>query len=277
MVEQPRLQPQEHAMSFLVSVAVLTGVYLLVGRLERLPALRFRELSRPRRFLASDVAWYGVAVGATAISVFVLRPVLARLSIGPVRDAFTGAPFLLKLVIGVVVFDLVSFLVHRCLHRYDALWAIHKVHHSTLELDGFATTRTHMVENMLRFVPGQAILFLLGMPVAVVAATVAVAAVYGVSNHSNLGVDLRWIEPVLVTPRLHRRHHVPATTMNNYGGILTIWDRLAGTLVRVDTTADERYGVPGEIDTYPQRFADAFRAPFRELHEPTSNSVAASG
>src|SRR5687767_3460679 len=130
-------------MTFITSVAVLTGVYLIIGRLERLPALRFRELSKPRRFLSTDIAWYGVAVLATAVSVFVFRPVLAKLSFGPVSEAVAGAPFLVKLLIGVVVFDLVSFLVHRCLHRYDRLWSIHKVHHSTLELDAFATTRTH--------------------------------------------------------------------------------------------------------------------------------------
>src|SRR5262245_13183795 len=175
-------------MSFLASIAVLSGVYLLVGRLERSRALRFRELSRPRRYLATDLAWYGVAITATAISVFLLRPLLVRLSFGPLREAVAGAPFLAKLAVGVVVFDLVSFVVHRCLHRYDALWEIHKVHHSSLELDGFATTRTHMVENMLRFVPSQALLFLIGMPVSVVAATVSIAAVYGVSNHSNLRV-----------------------------------------------------------------------------------------
>ena len=250
-------------MSFFASAGVLTAVYLIVGRLERTPRLRFRELTRPRPHLATDIAWYSVAIAATAISTFVLRPVLERISYAPLGDAFAGVPFLAKLAIGVVVFDLVSFLVHRCLHRYDALWNLHKVHHSTLELDGFATTRTHMAENMLRFVPGQALLFLLGMPVSVVAATVAVAAIYGVSNHSNLGIDLRWAEPVLVTPRLHRRHHVPSTTMQNFGGILTLWDRVAGTLVRADTTPAERYGVPGELDSYPQRFADAFRQPFK--------------
>jgi sterol desaturase/sphingolipid hydroxylase (fatty acid hydroxylase superfamily) len=251
-------------MSFLGSVAALSAMYLIVGRLERSPRLQFRELSRPRRHLATDLAWYGIAIAATAISAFVIRPVLARLSFPPVRDTIAGAPFLARLAIGVVVFDLVSFLVHRALHRYDRLWNIHKVHHSSLELDGLATTRTHMAENLLRFVPGQALLFLIGMPVGVVAATVAVAAIYGVSNHSNLGIDLRWIEPVLVTPRLHRRHHVPSTTMSNYAGIFTIWDRLARTLVRADTTAEDRYGVPGEIDTYPQRFTDAFRQPFRD-------------
>lgn len=251
-------------MSFLASVAALSGVYLLVGRLERSRPLRFRELTRPRPHLATDLAWYGVAIVATALSVFLLQPILARISIRPLRTALEDVPFVAKLAIGVVVFDLVSFLIHRALHRSDRLWRVHKVHHSTLELDGLATTRTHMAENMLRFVPGQALLFLVGMPVSVVAPTVAVAAIYGVSNHSNLGIDLRRLEWLLVTPRLHRRHHVPATTMNNYGGILTLWDRLAGTLVRADTAPDERYGVPGEVDSYPQRFVDAFAQPLRE-------------
>src|SRR3954452_4562160 len=98
-------------MSFLASVAVLTVIYLAVGRLERLPALRFRNLSSPRPYFATDLAWYGVALAATAVSVSVFRPVLTNIAISPARDAIVGAPFLLKLLVGVVVFDLVSFLV----------------------------------------------------------------------------------------------------------------------------------------------------------------------
>ncbi len=89
------------------SVLLLTVVYVFVGRLERAPALRFRPLLSPRPYLATDLAWYGVAIAATALSVFVFRPVLRYLSIGPVRDAIAGAPFLVKLLIGVLVFDLV--------------------------------------------------------------------------------------------------------------------------------------------------------------------------
>jgi lathosterol oxidase len=252
-------------MSFLVSVAVLSAVYAVVGCLERTAALRARRLPSPRPYLLTDSAWYGLALVATAVSVFVFRPVLAHLSIGPVRSAVRSLPFLVQLLLAVVVFDFVSFLVHRSLHRREWLWRIHKVHHSTLELDGFATTRTHMMENLLRFVPPQALLLVAGEPAGVVAAAVAIAAVYGVSNHSNIGVDLCRLEPVLVTPRLHHRHHVPATTQSNFGGIFTIWDRLFGSLVCADTGADERFGVPGEIDTYPQRFSAAFRRPFDEM------------
>src|SRR4051795_3312909 len=72
---------KEWVMSFLVSVAALSAVYLVVGRLERVPTLRFRRLSSPRAYLATDLAWYGVAIVATAVSVFVFRPVLATVAI----------------------------------------------------------------------------------------------------------------------------------------------------------------------------------------------------
>ena len=248
-------------MSFLLSVAALTVVYLVVAKLERTPALRFRSLPSPRPYLATDTAWYLLAVLATAISVFVFRPVLSQLEVGPLSEWVNALPLAVRFVLALAVFDFLSFLVHRQLHRSKRLWEFHKVHHSTLHLDGFATTRTHMFENLIRFVPPQAVLFLIGMPANIVAPTVAIAAIYGVSNHSNVGMNLRWAEGLLITPRLHRRHHVPTTTQNNYGGIFTIWDRLFGTLVRADTSTDERYGVPGELDSYPQRFGPAFRQP----------------
>ena len=257
-------------MTFLLSVFALTTVYVVVGILERRPALRFRRLPSPRPYLATDTAWYGLAIVATAVSVFAFQPLLSKLAIGPVAGRVEALPTAAKLLIAIVTFDLLSFLVHRQLHRSDRLWEFHKVHHSTLQLDGFATTRTHMFENLIRFVPPQAVLFAIGMPVEVVAPTVAIAAIYGVSNHSNLGIGLRPIEALLVTPRLHRRHHVPATTQNNFGAIFTIWDRLFGTLVRAETAPDERYGVPGEIDTFPQRFPAAFRRPMSEsLRRPS--------
>jgi sterol desaturase/sphingolipid hydroxylase (fatty acid hydroxylase superfamily) len=252
-------------LSLLLSVAVLTAVYLAVGYLERRPGLRFRRLSSPRPYLATDVVWYGFAVAATALSVYVLRPVFSQLAINSLAREVALLPVAVKLLLGLVIFDFVSFAVHVGLHRSDALWNVHKVHHSTLELDGFATTRSHMLENLARFVPGQLVLFLIGMPASVVAPTVAIAAIYGVSNHSNLDIKAPWIEGVLVTPRLHRRHHVPATTTSNYGAIFTVWDRAFGSLVRRDTTDDERYGVPGEIRTYPQRFSQAVRQPLLDI------------
>ncbi|HET6963169.1 MAG TPA: sterol desaturase family protein [Acidimicrobiales bacterium] len=255
-------------MSFLLSVGALTVVYFMVGALERRPTLQFRRIPRPRPYLATDTAWYGLAVAASALSVFVFRPVLSRLAITPAATCVHAVPAAVQFVVALLVFDFLSFLVHRQLHRSSRLWEFHKVHHSTLHLDGFATTRAHMFENLIRFAPPQAVLFAAGMPAHVVALTVAVSAIYGVSNHSNLDITVPGFEVVLVTPRLHRRHHIPATTQMNYGAIFTIWDRMFGTLLRADTAADERYGVPGETDTYPQTFALAFRRPLTRPRRP---------
>ncbi len=145
------------------------------------------------------------------------------------------------------------------------LWNFHKVHHSSLQLDWLAATRAHMFENLMRFVAAQIVLFLIGVPVAQVAVVTAVFAGFGLLDHSNLGVNLRWAEAIFVTPRLHRRHHVPETSQKNFGAVFSIWDRLFGTLVQRDTDANERFGVPGEIDSYPQRFGPAFRQPAVQL------------
>jgi sterol desaturase/sphingolipid hydroxylase (fatty acid hydroxylase superfamily) len=117
------------------------------------------------------------------------------------------------------------------------------------------------------------VLFVAGVPVGEVALVTAIFAVFGLLDHSNLGINLRWAEPLLVTPRLHRRHHVPATSQKNFGAVFSIWDRLFGTLVNLDTAPHERLGVPGEIDSFPQHLVPAFREPIRRLRATKSRRV----
>ena len=252
-------------MTFLLSISVLAAVYLLMYGLERLPALRFRALPYRRKYFTTDVAWYCVAVGITAVSVFLLQPQISKLAIEPLASTVAAMPIVARALLAFLLFDLISYAVHRALHRSDLLWSFHKVHHSTLQLDGLAQTRAHMFENMVRFVPGQILMFLIGIPVAEVAPVLAFAAIYGVFDHSNLGINFRWAESVFVTPRIHRRHHVPSTSLQNFGPVLTIWDRMFGTFVSLDTAADEQFGVPGEVDTYPQRFDQAVRRPMLDV------------
>lgn len=261
-------------MNFLLSVSVVAAVYVAMFFVERVPRLRFRALPLRRRYMTTDVAWYGVAVSITAVSVFVLQPQISRLAIRPVADRVSALPTIARFIVAFLVFDLISYAVHRGLHRSNVLWNFHKVHHSSLQLDGLAQTRAHMFENMLRFVPGQIAMFLIGIPLAQVAPTVAFAAIYGVFDHCNLGINFRWAEAVFVTPRLHRRHHIPETSNKNFGASLTLWDRIFGSFVCLETAANDRYGVPGEIDTYPQRFAAAVRQPMLDIRRTLSDDHA---
>ena len=145
----------------------------------------------------------------SAVSVFVLRPVFDRLTIEPIARYVGDLPALGRFALALLLFDLVSYGVHRGLHKSDLLWNIHKVHHSSLELDGLAATRQHMLENLIRFVPGQIAMFLVGIPTAQVAPAVAIGAAFAVIDHSNIDLDLRFMEKLFITPRLHRRHHSP--------------------------------------------------------------------
>lgn len=243
----------------------LAGAFLLVAGLERVPRLRFVPSPFLRPYLATDTLWYVAATGSSAVSVFVFRPALERLALPGVDAAVDGLPAALRFLLALAVYDLVAFAVHVGIHRSDTLWSVHKVHHSSLRLDWLATTRTHVFEHLVRNLPAQAVLFALGVPGAVIAGVAVVYAVFALLGHSNLALDLRRLEPVFVTPRLHRRHHVLATTQRNFGTVFSVWDRLFGLLVAVDTDPSEPFGVPGEREEYPQRFIDAFRAPLREL------------
>lgn len=247
------------------SFLVLSGLFVAVGALERVPALQFRRTVGFRRpFMATDGAWYLVATGANVISAFVLRPQLQKLALPGVGSVVGGLPAWARLLVALVVYDFVAFGVHVFIHRSDALWSVHKVHHSSLQLDGLATTRTHMFEHLVRNLPAQAVLFSLGFSASVVATTLVVYAAFALHGHSNLRVGGRWLELLFVTPRLHRLHHLPETSLTNFGTVFTVWDRLFGRLVVRDASPSERTGVPGELDTYPQPFVAAFRQPLRE-------------
>ena len=154
--------------------------------------------------------------------------------------------------------------------------ALYRLKPLPVNLDAMATTRTHMFEHMMRNLPAQAALFALGFTAEGVAFVLLVYASFALVGHSNLRIGNRWIELVFITPRLHRLHHVPASSQQNFGTVFTVWDRLSGRLVVRDTTPEERTGVPGEVDLYPQRFVAAFRQPLREASRRRSLSRAAS-
>ena len=254
---------------------VVLGPYLTVAVLERFPALRFKPSSFLRGFFGTDLIWFAITLGI---------PLLARPHIGdlalPAGAAFwEGLPLPVSAGLALITYDGVTFGVHVLLHRFDALWKIHKVHHSSITLDWLATSRQHALEGLLRNVPAQAVLFLVGFPLEAIVIALGGYVGSAVLGHGNLRLNLRWLEPLFITPRLHRCHHVPATVDRNFATVFSFWDRLAGSLVVRDTETSEPLGVPGELRSYPQPFHRALLEPFRRnlgatpRREPNERSV----
>ncbi len=244
----------------------LLGLALPVAALERLPALRRRRAPFFRPGLASDALYLvtGYGAGASLAAAYILEGSRwCGAALGIPRLGSAGLPLWATAPLALLALDLGNYGVHLLLHRVDALWELHKVHHSSPALDWLATFRSHLLEQALRRLLAPLLLILLGVPGDALALAYGIFLAFAIANHANLALPLRRLEPVFVTPRLHRLHHVPETTECNLGTVFSGWDRLRGTLVREETEPDAALGVPGELASYPQGFA-------RQLVEPLS-------
>lgn len=138
-----------------------------------------------------------------------------------------AAYFLLK--------DFLDWCVHNLLHRVPALWEVHKLHHSIVDMDWIGNFRFHWLEIVvyqgLTYFP----LVVLGVDPRVLLLIAIASTLIGHLNHSNL--DLTWgpLRYVLNSPRMHIWHHgadMPADrpTGVNFGISLSLWDWLFGTV-----------------------------------------------
>jgi lathosterol oxidase len=249
---------------------------ILVGA-ERLPRLRFQPSAFFRPFFVSDV-WY-LATGVILLSVVMRTQALPWAGVFSVslRQMLADTPFVLTVGLALILHDLGAYFSHTLLHRFTLLWEFHKVHHSSRTLDWLATFRAHLCEHALRHLLSPVLLILLGFPLIAVGIASAATGVWAALVHANLGGSWRWLEPVLITPRLHRWHHVPATSTRNLGVFLSVWDRLGGTLATDATAALQPTGVPGAVERYPQTWPHQFVEPFtrRTLYEQKTDKTAA--
>jgi lathosterol oxidase len=242
----------------------LLATLLALSAVERTPFFRFTQSPFFRPFFATDIIYLltgGVVLG------LVLRTQASHwvgAAQGPVLE-FAAVSRPLLIVITIVLYDLGAYATHLLLHRFPMLWELHKIHHSSRTLDWLATFRAHIVEHGLRHLASPVLLILLGVPIEIVGIAGAVYTAWAAVNHANVQVNLRFLEGLFITPRLHRLHHVPDSSEQNLGTIFSVWDRLRGTLLTAATARLELLGVPGEVETYPQSWLPQLVEPPRRL------------
>jgi sterol desaturase/sphingolipid hydroxylase (fatty acid hydroxylase superfamily) len=236
------------------ALAPLLALGLCVAALERVPGLRRHPLPFLRPYFPSDLVYLvtGFGAGGGLALAYVAWAGAALDALGIPRPAWTSLPTIAQIPLALLGLDLGNYLAHLLLHRVDALWELHKVHHSSRSLDWLATFRSHLLEQALRRALAPALLILLGAPLATVATASACFLAFATLNHANLRLPLRRLEPLLITPRLHRIHHVADRSECNLGTVLCVWDRLRGALVQDEPEPGAVLGVPGEVESYPQ-------------------------
>jgi sterol desaturase/sphingolipid hydroxylase (fatty acid hydroxylase superfamily) len=158
-------------------------------------------------------------------------------------------PLWVEVPLGVVLLDYTLWVWHVATHRVPVLWRFHQVHHVDRDLDASTALRFHAGEILLSVPWRAAQVALLGTGVLALTTWQTVLLVSILFHHANLrlpiGLERRLVR-LVATPRLHGIHHsdVRDETDANWASLLTIWDRLHGTL-RLDVPQDAvRIGVP---------------------------------
>lgn len=179
---------------------------------------------------------------------------------------FKGHNFFL-FIVAFIFLDFGEYVYHIIMHKIKRLWMFHAVHHTDNILDVSTTIREHPGENFIRlsftlffvFISGTFFWMLVLRQIIQIFTTLFAHMNYQLPEKANNIIGL-----VFITPNLHHVHHhyQQPYTDSNYGDVLSIWDRIFGTLKKMDAE-DMVFGV----DTYMRQedsgsFASLIKIPF---------------
>jgi sterol desaturase/sphingolipid hydroxylase (fatty acid hydroxylase superfamily) len=224
---------------------VVFGSLLVVALCEFCRPRRQREFPALRRRFSNIGFW----IVNLFLAAFLLppagfvRPRVEALS-GLVFPSWPIAGAGLSFVAGFLLLDLMRYAVHRCEHAVPLFWRFHALHHTDPDVDVTTSVRHHPLEYLLASAVYWLALLVLDIPVFVVVSHGV--AVFGAAaiQHGNIRLPERverWLQPVLITPDMHRIHHsvVYDQANSNYGAVLSVWDRLFGTVTRITRAQHE--------------------------------------
>ncbi len=157
-----------------------------------------------------------------------------------------------------LAYDLSYYIYHVMQHRFPVLWELHKVHHSAEVLVGITKDRVHPLDELMNrawdgLIPG--ICFGIWSLVALdpVEVTVFGINVYVMRNilmmdfvrHTHLPISFGIVDHVVISPHYHQLHHSTARKHwdRNFGLVLSVWDRLFGTLAVPDKGERFEFGL----------------------------------
>jgi sterol desaturase/sphingolipid hydroxylase (fatty acid hydroxylase superfamily) len=137
-----------------------------------------------------------------------------------------------------LLLDFMNYAVHRCQHAVPFLWRFHALHHSDPDVDVTTSVRHHPIEYLMAAGFYWVAVLALDIPVFVVLSHALAVFAAAAVTHGNTrlpGWLERLLQPVVITLDLHLVHHsVTLDEANaNFGAVLSVWDRLFGTYLRL--------------------------------------------
>ncbi|MGR9000165.1 MAG: sterol desaturase family protein [Gammaproteobacteria bacterium] len=169
-----------------------------------------------------------------------------------------------------LLLDLLLYGWHKASHGFDVLWMFHKVHHNDSCLNVSTAFRIHIVELFIITVLKAAYIVTLGLDRATVIVNETMITFFVMFHHANISFKgEKLLGRILIVPYLHCAHHSMERNEHdqNYGAVLSLWDRLSGTLAEVEPA---KIGIKGDS---PQTFIKLLKLGFTMVNTPTESPI----
>ena len=185
---------------------------------------------------------------------------LSWLNVGMFKNTSAILVVMLFTIFQFILDDFTKFIVHRCMHKWKILWALHKVHHSATTLTPLTVFRTHPLEGIifsLRAAFTQGIM--ISSFIFLFKNNVDLVTVLGVNifvfmfnilgsnlRHSHIGIRYwKWLEYILISPAQHQIHHSVLYKHHdkNFGAVFAFWDWSFGSLHHSEDTENLKLGL----------------------------------
>jgi sterol desaturase/sphingolipid hydroxylase (fatty acid hydroxylase superfamily) len=231
------------------AIVQLAGLGLVLGALEWCYPNR-PEQRRLRPQLGTDLCFYFgqhlIWLGLELAGLLAVRALLAGALPASVTAGFADQPWPIQAVELIACGDLLVYGYHRASHAVPWLWAFHRVHHSSLELDWLAAHREHPVDGLLTQIAMNLPALVLGVSLGGLAWLIVFRGAWAAFIHSNVRLPLGPLRILLGAPELHHWHHAQVDrTRHNFSNLAPWTDVLFGTY---HCPRDQRHqlGLPGK-------------------------------
>ncbi len=253
--------------------AIVLVIFLVLLLLEKLFPLRERTNSLLGRLTIN----FCVTALAFAANAALVQPAAKFMLHWTKQESFglvylVELPSWVKFAIGFLLLDLSFYYWHRANHKFPLLWRFHNAHHIDPDLDVSTGFRFHFIEIAFSAIFRILQVGLIGVSFTTFAIYELIFQANTLFHHSNVQLPLqleRWLNMILVTPRMHGIHHsqVQEETNSNYSVVFPWWDRLHQTL-RLNVPASEiAIGVPAYTKPEDNNILNILSMPFQKQRD----------
>lgn len=138
-------------------------------------------------------------------------------------------------LVGILGYQLVLYVYHRCVHHFNFLWRLlHQMHHSAERLDTYGAFFFSPVE-MVSFTLIGSLVFALFIGLTPQAITVVILGLnfFSIFQHANITTP-HWLGYFIQRPESHSVHHARGIHRYNYADV-PLWDMIFGTFYNPKT------------------------------------------